>query len=99
MKKRFHYLLPAFATILLLLMGCEYETEAYGRVSDKVTGLPIEGARVMEFAIEKKTQAFVMDAHTDSAGTFRIDGGLYGAGLKRVRMILLIESDGYFPKS
>jgi hypothetical protein len=73
------------------------DTDARGFVTDGATGSPIAGARVIELAIHKKDQEVVAEGLTDSTGTFDFSAGMIGFGLRKTRLVLLIDEEGYYP--
>jgi hypothetical protein len=97
MKPQSYTWIGIICLVATLCWGCEISTAANGTVTDQSTDLPIAGARVIEFAVHRKTQEFVADAYTDSLG--RLDAGLSGYGPQKTTLLLLISKDGYYSAS
>ena len=79
------------------LGSCEMETLATGIVRDAVSKEPLDSVRVIELAVQKKNQFMVAEGYTDSTGRFFIEGGLFGGGPRKTRLVIVVDKEGYAP--
>lgn len=82
-----------------ILTSCEIDTQATGIVRDAFSKVPLDSVRVIEFAVQKKDQFMVAEGYTDSTGKFYLEGGLFGGGPRKTRLVIVVDKEGYTPTS